>query len=199
MINLLPPRSKSQIVFARRNAALKNWLIASCVGVLGIVGVIGAGHVFISRSTASWQEQVDQTKQQLGAQKLEQTQKRVTDISDSVKLAIQVLSREILFSKLLSQVGGAMPSGTSLQSLTINSPQGGIDLIAVATDYQTATQVQINLSDPNNKIFDKADIVSVSCQNDPKNTSIYPCSVSIRALFAKDNAFQYVTNSGAQR
>jgi hypothetical protein len=198
MINLLPPDYKSDIVYARKNTALKNWVLLSCIGVIGIVLIIAAGHVFISRSTNTWQKQVTDTRAQLGAQKLDETQKQITDISDSIKLALAVLSREILFSKLLSQVGAAMPSGTKLQSLSINSTQGGIDLTAAATTYQTATQVQINLADPANKIFEKADIVNAACNDNTKDPTPYPCSVTIRALFAKDNAFQYVT-SGATK
>lgn len=197
MINLLPPEYKSELVYARKNTALKNWVIMSCIGVLGIVMIIAAGNFFISRSTVNSQAQVDKTREQLNAQKLEQTQAQVTDISDSIKLAIAVLGREILFSKLLSQIGTAMPNGSSLQSLTINSTQGGIDLTAAATTYQTATQVQVNLADPNNKIFEKADIVNVTCDSAAKTA--YPCTVSIRALFAKDNIFQYVTSAKATK
>lgn len=194
MINLLPLSQKKQISYARRNTKLRRWLIANIVGVFGIAIIIAAGQVFMVRSTESWQKQVNDTAAQLQVQKLQETQSRVTEISDSVKLAIQVLSKQVLFSKLLTQIGAAMPNGTSLQSLSIASPEGGIDLTAVATNYQTATQVQVNLSDPNNRIFEKADIVSVSCQQDEAADQRYPCQVSIRALFAKDNSFQYVTN-----
>lgn len=192
MINLLPNNTKQSITYARRNTTLRKWIIASAIGVLGIVIIIAAGQWFIMRSTASWQKQVDNTTQQLGAQKLDETQARITEISDSIKLAIQVLSKQVLFSKLLTQVGGAMPAGSSLQSLSISSPEGGIDLTAAATNYQTATQVQINLSDPNNKIFETADIINITCQDDANDG--YPCRVSIRALFAKDNNFQYVNS-----
>ena len=183
--------------YARRNTILRKWIIASAVGVLGIVIILAAGQIFIARSTSSWQKQVDTTKQQLGAQKLEETQARVSEVSNSIKLATQVLSKQVLFSKLLTQVGSAMPQGSSLQSLSINSPEGGIDLTAAATSYQTATQVQVNLSDPNNKIFERADIINVSCQEVTTSTEEYPCKVSIRALFAKDNQFQYVNNKRA--
>lgn len=189
MINLLPEETKSYITYARRNTVLRKWVIAALIGIMGIVAVLMAGHLFIDRSATSWQKQVDNAQAQLKAQKLEETQKRVTEISDSVKLATQVLSKQVLFSKLLTQVGAAMPPGSSLQSLSINSIEGGIDLTAVATNYQTATQVQINLSDPSNKIFEKADIGSVTCGDPDKQA--YPCTVTIRALFAKDNAFQY--------
>lgn len=195
MINLLPPQTKQELIFARRNDSLKNWVIACLVALLGVIIIVLAGHLFIRQSTQTWQKQVDETRQQLGAQKLEDTQKKITDISDSIKLTLQVLSREILFSKLISQIGNTIPDGSSLQGLTINTSQSGVDLTAVATDYQTATQVHINLSDPDNKIFEKADILNITCSPpDPDNR--YPCTISIRALFANKNEFQYVTTGG---
>lgn len=190
MINLLPTETKQQLLFARRNSVLKGWITATLAGLLGVLIIIAAGQLFISQSTTAWQRQVDDTKQQLEKQQLQQTQNRVTEMSDSIKLASQVLSKQVLFSKLLSQVTTVLPTGTSLQSLSIKSAESGIDLTAIAKDYQSATQVQINLADPKNKVFEKADIVSVTCQN---NTTEYPCTVTLRALFAKDNIFQYST------
>lgn len=195
MINLLPPDTKQEIVFARRNTILRNWLSAMLIGFTGILVVIGAGLVFIVHSTDNWQKQVIQTEQQLKEQKLQETQTRVTEMSESIKLASQVLSSQVLFSKLMSQVTTVLPSGASLQSLAIQSVTGGIDLTIGAKDYQSGTQAQINLSDPNNKVFEKADIVNISCQTtDPDNE--YPCTTTIRALFGKDNTFQYGSNTG---
>ena len=198
MINLLPTETKQQLMFARRNNALRNWALATIVGLAGVLIVIAAGQLFISRSNAVWQKQVNDTKQQLEKQQLTQTQNRVTEMSDSIKLGSQVLSKQVLFSKLLSQITTVLPSGSALQSLSIKSAEGGIDLTAVAKDYQSATQVQINLADPKNKVFEKADIVSVTCQD--SSATDYPCTVTVRALFAKDNAFQYTSDqAGATR
>lgn len=197
MINLLPDMQKSQIFFARRNTALRKWVIASLLGVAGIVLIYAVGFVFINHLADNEKAQVSARQQQLKDQNLDATQKRVAEISDSIKLATNVLSKQVLFSKLLTKVGATMPAGTSLQSLSINSLEGGIDLIAVATTYQTATQVQVNLADPQNKIFEKADIVSVSCNQDPTTPTEYPCQVTIRALFAKENAFQVVSQKGS--
>lgn len=198
MINLLPPETKLQVTFARRNSALRKWVIATIIGVIGIAVVYAAGLWFIHRSTESVQAQVTNTTEQLKAQKLDETQKRVAEISDSVKLASQVLSKQVLFSKLLTQIAAAMPPGAALQSLSINSTKGGIDLTAVATNYDTASQVQINLADPENKIFEKADIVTVNCQTSA-NPGLYPCQVTIRALFTKNNTFQYSTIKEAKK
>jgi hypothetical protein len=112
-----------------------------------------------------------------------------------------VLSKEILFSKLIQQVGAAMPANTSLNGLSINKVQGGIDLTASAVDYTAATQVQVNLSDAQNKIFTQADIVSINCSTGTSSSTqdtTYPCTVTIRALFAKNNPFLFINNTKAQ-
>lgn len=189
MINLLPEDLKENLLYARRNRFLSKWLIAVFIGLVGIGGVVLAGNLYINQSTKAYAGEVQRRKDQLAEQKFEDTQKRTEEISSSTKLALQVLSRQVLFAELLRQIGAAMPSGAALQSLSIGKLEGGIDLQAVASDYQTATQVQVNLADPANKIFEKADIVNVTCSGDDLADKRYPCQISIRALFAKNSPF----------
>jgi hypothetical protein len=87
-----------------------------------------------------------------------------------------------------------MPAKTVLTNLQINKVQGGIDLSAQAVDYKTATQIQLNLQDPTNQIFAKADIISIACSANGTGTlnSKYPCLVQIRALFASNNPFLFI-------
>lgn len=196
MINLLPPQTKESILFARRNQQLVNWLIAVTLGVIGIALVISVGKVYISYLTNSYSKIVQQEKQQLASQKLDETKNKVEEISNNTKLVSQVLNREVLFSKLLTGIGAAMPPGASLQNLSIGKLDGGIDLQAVATDYQTATQVQVNLQDSHNNIFDKADIVNITCTTAVNAQNKYPCQVSIRATFAKNSPYLFANTTG---
>ncbi|HSX27288.1 MAG TPA: hypothetical protein VLG25_00730 [Patescibacteria group bacterium] len=199
MINLMPVELKHQTRFARRNTLLLRWMVSMLIGTMGIVGVFFGGQIYIQQSIHAYENQVSQTKKSLADQKLEETQKHVQDISNSVKLVNQVLSREVLFSKLIKQVGAVMPPGSALQSLSLNKIEGGIDLQAVASDYQTASQIIINLADPANKVFEKADIQSINCSSTAIDTR-YPCSASIRALFAKNNPYTFVqVSSGSSK
>lgn len=194
MINLLPTDDKQIIGYARRNTILRRWLIVLLVCVMLICGIVGVGMLYMQQSVNSLNKQITQGNEQLQAQKLTETQTQVKDLSNSLKLVVQVLSRQILFSKLLSQIGAALPSGSVLTQLSINDTQGGLDLSAAASDYQTATQVQINLQDSRNKIFDKADIVNIQCAPDTgSRRNDYPCTVQVRALFAKNNPFLLIT------
>jgi len=197
MINLLPPEVKQDIKYAHNNTKLLRWSVTFLFGIVGIGLVIVFGLFYMRQSSRNYSAQIEGTRAELKVQKLSETQRRVQDISSSLKLVIQVLSREVLFSKLIKQIGAAIPSNASLTDLKITKTQGGIDLTAVATDYNTATQVQVNLQDPANKIFDKADILNITCAGTSTSNPRYPCTVNIRAQFAKSNPFLFINTSAA--
>lgn len=193
MINLLPTDLKEGYTYARRNVRLRRWLIACTFALIGL-GVIGTvGLVSLQQAAANYQKQVSLGQETLKKEDLEGTQKRIKDISNSFKLVVKVLEQEVLFSDLIRQMGAAMPPKANLTGLTIRDTTGGLDIVAEATDYSTATQVQVNLADPRNKIFSRADIVSITCN---RQDSAYPCIVNIRALFAKDNPFLFINSKG---
>lgn len=192
MINLLPIEVKQNIAYARHNRRLLRWALALGLGVAGSVVIVAFGLFYINQSTNAYSAQVTNTQADLNNQKLPEIEQRVKDISSSLKLVVQVLSREILFSKLMQQVGAAIPANASLTGLSISKVSGGIDLTAVATDYDTATQVQVNLQDPDNKIFEKADLINVSCAATSTADPRYPCTVTVRALFSQNNPFLFI-------
>lgn len=196
MINLLPPEIKQDMAYGRQNRLLTKWLAVTIVGIIGIGLVILGGLFYINSQTNAYAKQVERTKASLADQNLEETIARIGEIDASVKLALSVLSREVQFSKLLRGLGAAMPPGSALSSLSIGDVQGALDLQAIAVNYETATQVQVNLEDPRNKIFEKADIISVACvSDDARNVGGYPCQVNIRALFAQDSPYLFSTKS----
>lgn len=192
MINLLPPEMKQSYRFARRNVMLRNWTFALFLSVIGLVALGTFGLLTIRSSVNNYTSQVSSLQAELKRDKLDQTQKQVQDMSNSLKLAVQVLSQEVLFSKLITQIGAAMPSGTTLTGLNISGVSGGIALTANATTYTTATQVQVNLSDPANKIFSKVDIENITCTPGGSNDPQYPCTVQMRALFNTNNPFLFI-------
>ncbi len=193
MINLMPPKNKQSMLYARRNNILLNWLLLTSLAVIGAIAIIFTGRLYIAYTTDSYQKTVNENKLQLKNQKLEETKAQLQDISNSFKLVVDVLNKEVLFSKLLQDIGGAMPPGASLQNLSISQINGGIDLQAAAKNYQTGTQIQVNLQDPHNKVFDKADLISITCGNDPSVD--YPCQVSIRASFSKNSPYLFANSS----
>lgn len=197
MINLLPPKVKEDIRYARHNKKLVSWALAMAASIVGILAIVGFGQLYLTQSVRTYERQISEGQERLRIQKIDETQKRVSEISGNLKLVVQVLSREILFSKVLRQVGAAIPSGAILTELTILKVEGGIDLTFEAKDYQTGSQILLNLQDPANKIFEKADIEEIRCTAEIPDGQTYPCQVSIRALFGDNSPYLFI-NEGRQ-
>ncbi|HSW65602.1 MAG TPA: hypothetical protein VLI54_00495 [Bacillota bacterium] len=199
MINLLPPETKENFFYARRNAQLLRWVCGIGIGLAGIVIVSLVGMVFLQRTTTDYERNNSSAATLLKTQNVSEAQATVEDISNNLKLVVKVLAREVLFSKLLTQIATVLPRGSVLTSLNIGQTTGGIDIEAAATDYSTGSQVQANLADPNNKIFSKADLILIQCQATTGGVAFsanYPCKVQVRAQFAANNPFLFI-NSGA--
>jgi len=198
VINLLPPKVKQDYLYGSRNTTLLHWAFAFLFGLVGLGLIATYGLVTIQRSTNSYASQVATAQQQLAKQNLQGTEKQVKELSADFKLVVQVLSQEVLFSKLLNQMATVIPSNTVLSGLTINQTSGGIDITAKSADYTAATQLQLNLQDPANKIFSKADIVTINCSNATQD-SAHPCNIQIRALFSSTNPYLFINSKGAAK
>jgi hypothetical protein len=194
MINLLPHDTKQTLVFARHNTYLIRAIIGLAIG-LAVLAVVVAGSYFVLQQQANdYDRSIKEAEASLKAQNEAATIKRVQEISNSLTLVVDVLEEEILFSELLRQVGAVMPSGTALQNLSLSGGlSGAIDLQAVAIDYNSGSQVQINLEDPANQIFAKADLVGIDCNG--REDLRYPCIVTLRAQFSDDNDFKLLSTS----
>lgn len=200
MINLLPPETKQSYRYAKRNVSLVRWLTAAGLSLV-IIGLIGSyGWLTMRESILTNQSQAADLQAALKQAKLTETNKEITEISNSLKLAEKVLSQEILFSKLLKQMATALPAGTNLTGLNISQVSSGstLDVTVDAANYTAATQVQVNLADPTNQIFARADIQNITCDAATASNPEYPCKISLRAQFAQNNPFLFINQKQAK-
>jgi Tfp pilus assembly protein PilN len=166
------------------------------VALVGLGAITTYGLLKLQQSTTHYNNQIASTQKLFQQEDFAGTQKQVQNISSSFRLVVKVLGQEVLFSELLKQIAATIPPNANLTSLNINQTQGGIEIAADATNYNTATQVQVNLADPANKIFSKADIENISCNSANAVNPRYPCTVNIRALFSPNNPFLFINSQG---
>lgn len=183
MINLLPPESINNIRYGRHNTRLRKWLFGIWVAIAGLIVILAGGWIYIKQQSNNLQANIDNTNQQLTDQNLSQVQKDAKEISGDVKVINQLLNQEIHFSGLIQAIGNAMPPGAILDSLSLSKVSGTLDLTASAKSYTSAAQIAVNLSDPKNDLFSKADIVNISCT--PAAGQAYGCGVTLKVLFSK--------------
>ncbi len=185
-------------MYARRNVVLRKWFVAFLIAFIGLGGLATYGLLTLHQSTTHYRQQNAVAQAAFQKENSSAVQQQVQSISNNFRLTVKVLSQEVLFSQLIKQIAATIPNNANLTGLSIPQTQGGIDITADATDYKTATQVQVNLSDPKNEIFSKADIVSITCDSSSQTNAAYPCTVSIRALFARNNPFLFINNKSAK-
>lgn len=196
MINLLPPAAKESLIFAHHNTKIARLIVGFCIGLAGVVIVLGASLFYLQQEVNTYKTTNKDGETALKQQNEAATIAQVQDISNSLKLVVNVLSQEILFSKLLRQVGAQMPPNTVLQDLKLsNELDGALDLQVGAADYDSASQVQVNLVNSKDNLFDKADLIGVNCARTDNDDSNYPCRASLRAVFNKDNNFTLLDTS----
>lgn len=198
MINLLPPDIKKSFLYAQYNTKLARAAIGLGIGILGIIIILGAGHFYLHQEANSYKASIKESEAQLEKRNEKETIARVQEISSSLKLVVNVLSQEILFSKLIRQVGAQMPRNTVLQDLKLSSElTGALDLQVGAADYDAASQVQVNLMNSRDNLFDKADLIKVTCSQPGSNAEdgAYPCQANLRAVFNKDNDFMLLDST----
>lgn len=192
----MPPEVKKSYFYAEKNEKLIRWVIMLVIGLIGIGAIATYGWVSLHKSIIYKQQSVVVLQSNLNKNHLVSTEKQVEAISNDFSLVVKVLSQEVVFSKLLTQMAGALPSGTNLTNLSINDTTSGsgLDITAEALNYNLATQVQVNLADPANGIFSKVDIVNITCNNQTSAGTVaaFPCIVKLRAQFAKNNQYLFI-------
>lgn len=183
MINLLPTSYADSIRYGRQNTALRLWLVGIGAAIGGLIIIFAGGWLYINQQSKTLQKNIDTTNQQLKAQNLAQVQKDAKEITGDIKVINQVLGTEIRFSDLIKAIGNDMPPGTVLGSLSLSQVSGALDLSANAKDYNSAAQIAVNLSNSQNALFSKVDIVNVTCTS--ATDKVYKCGATLKALFSK--------------
>jgi len=198
MINLLPPQNVSAIRYGRQNTVLRAWSLGAAVAVAGLLIILAAGWIYMSRQVKDLQANLNVTNQQLQAQNLSKVQADAKEITGDIKVIDKVLSQEVRFSDLIQAIGNDMPTGTVLGSLSLsNKVSGALDLSANAKDYASAAQIAVNLSNSQNNLFSKVDIINVGCSSG--STLTYKCTASLRVLFSKTAQTKFLSvPSGGQ-
>jgi hypothetical protein len=191
----MPPEIKRSYYYAEKNEKLIRWIVILIIGLIGL-GAIGTyGWISLRKTINSKKQNIASLQANLNKNNLSNTEKQITIISNDFSLVAKVLSQEVVFSKLLTQMAGALPNGTNLTNLSISKTTlgSGLDITAEALNYNLATQVQVNLANPANGIFSKVDIINVTCNtSNNKVISSFPCVVNLRAQFAKNNQFLFI-------
>ncbi|HUD03291.1 MAG TPA: hypothetical protein VMR51_00645 [Patescibacteria group bacterium] len=198
MINLLPDQIKKEIIYGRRNRVLLHWIMSVIIVIAGVGGMTVFGELFINKNVHTLQSVAKLTQARISDQNLTSTQTDIQNLSNNFKTVTQLLSKQLLFSKLFVKIGGIIPNGAILSGITLSNTDSVLDINIASTTRDTATQAFVNIGDPANGLFEKADLVSVSCaQSNSSNSGTigkYPCVTVIKVVIKTDSSFYFLNS-----
>ncbi len=200
MINLLPDTVKEEIAYGRKNRKLLQAIIALIIVIIALGAVTVFGQIYIAKAENNYQKTAEISKARIKDQNLEQTQKKLETLSSNFKTVVQILGKQVLFSGLFEKVGSTIPEGAILTGLTLTNNDTALDLTIAATTREAANQAYINVSDPKNELFDKADLIGISCiqktgatsGTTSETSSKYPCQANVKVLFKSNSPFLFL-------
>lgn len=190
MINLMPNDIKSKRSYGRKNILLLKWTTQAIIlfTLLLLTIILGLNTIYSSQKSAL--NEKTKLENKYTTEKYEETQKSYNEFNSNLTTTTQILSKQILYSSLLQKIGSVIPPGATLNSISIASTDNALDLNFNISSSALAPIVQINLQDEKNNLFEKADIIQVSCQQDQANTE--KCTTQLKAQYKKDAVFLFI-------
>lgn len=198
MINLLPYDYKEQIQYGRKNKTLIGWIFAITVAMLVIIAVSAVGTLYMLKTTNDYQKTVESNRQLQTGKKLDQNYKQLEGLASNFKTVVDIASQQLIYSNIIKAIAPLLPPDTELNGLELTQGQYGVDIKINGANESVLTQAFINISNKNNKIFEKADFNNVTCKDAAGNTADekYPCKANIKGLLAKNSNFYFINTGG---
>lgn len=201
MINLLPPEAKEEALYGRRNRKLLFMSGGICVMILALAVLTVFGQFYLSSSKTQYAKSGQIVEKRIKEQKLEDSQKSLEALASNFKTASQLLGKQILFSKLFPKLAEIIPKGASVRQLSLDDKTTYLQFEISAPSRELANQGYINVADPKNGLFEKADLLDISCSEIAASGTTAlttDCKATVKALFRSDSPFLLLNYLKAQ-
>jgi len=99
MINLLPPETKLEITYGRRNSVLVKWVSALLLVIVAVGAMSAFGIFYIHQNVKNQEKVASVAKERMASQNVEKTKNDLETLSNNVKTIVQILNKQLLFSK----------------------------------------------------------------------------------------------------
>lgn len=196
MINLMPSTIKTERSYGRSNVILMRWTFQISVAFVILTIVLLSGYSFMVSAQKSVNANKSKVEESIKSEKLDTTEKEYDAFSSNVQTVTQILSKQVLYSSLLQQIGSVTPLGATLSSISISSTSNALDLNFNISSADVAPILQLNLQDEKNQLFQKADIIQVNCQ---QSNGVDKCTAQLKAEYRKDAKFLFINTIGVTK
>lgn len=169
MINLLPPGRVLNIRLARSNTILRRYIELIIVGSLVLLSALLIARYFFGVQNENVQKTVDLNSAKIAS--LEPVQEQAEELSATVNTISGLLSRNVKFSDMLTQIGGIMPPGSVLTGIkfSLEDVEAPLVVSAQVDNEQKAAVLRNNLAA--SSLFEKAELKNITKIEDQISTT----------------------------
>lgn len=184
MINLLPPNEKQELRAARSNTLLVRYNIFLVAGIAFMILAAGVVYVYLNTTKANAETLISENE--LQTSEYVDVERRANEFRANLQIAKQIFDRKVNYSDTALKLASLMPSGTILETLTLDSATFGspTTINAKAINYERALALKNS--------FEKSDLFTdVNFQNIAgSDEDGYPITANINVTFKKQGATQ---------
>ena len=176
MINLLPFETKQQIQAARINVILFRYIIFLTISAGFLTLACLTTYLFINNSFVFAKTAVANTSSS-------KVQSDAAALKTNLANAKNILDQQVLYSKVISAITSALPSGTKINTLSINDGSFGTTTTLSVLATKANLETSLKTSFGNSKYFSNYKLESTTASQDP--TSKYPFTINISITINK--------------
>lgn len=159
MINLLPPKRRLNIQYARSNTVLRRYLQLGLLSTfIIVVAVFVTAHFFtLQKNNTEKQLQIDTKK----VTDLESVHEEAKELAATVNTIAALMEHNIRFSDLLLNIGGIMPEKSVLTGLEFSIENTDAPLVVSAEVDSEAKAAVLRNNLAASTLFNRAEIKSI--------------------------------------
>lgn len=178
MINLLPPAEKEAIRFGRHNTHTFHYLLLVLATGIGLITILIFGLILVSREERLLKNLAGDKQAALSGYSQELGQAKV--LAQRIDTIAALLDRETAFSKLLPSIGAVVPAGTTINGLELDTTDANtLSINGESTTQNGPSVFRENLA-KTDKLFSRADIVSITLVEKENAPDVYAFQVDVQ-------------------
>lgn len=197
MINLLPPKDRMNLEFAKRNTVLRRYLELCLLATVFLAFLMVGSYYYLNQQKKNTQAELEFNQQKVA--ELEPVQEEAEELSKTINTISAIFASDVKFSSMLTDIGALTPSGTVLSGLELSGVDAKSPLV-ISAQVETENKAAVlrnNLAASD--LFDDAKILSINrigledstdqaSEEDAPADSPYKFVVTIEAYFATGDA-----------
>ncbi len=186
MINLLPYEEKRQIRASRLNSILMRYFVILWIGGFFVAAVFGTSYVTLTMTKTSAESLLSQNQSKASA--YTSVQQQAAQINANIAAARNVLSQQILYSKVLTGIAQATPQGVIIDKLSLSPSTFGTAMSLQAYARNSDAALALKNAYQSSPIFSNVSIQSLSGGTSGSGSSPvpnYPVSITLNVTINK--------------